>query len=184
MTTIVSFFSFVLVSVTIKLVHYWVVLFHPRTADIRSLDSGLSVLFNYDVKCLNNPPVWPFIPRGRHSPRSIPLHLIPSPHWMCFSSPLPTSGSASTSASDSTSDSDSESAARASAARSFAAFSYITSWSHHRQDTLASTLCVARSQKSRIGRVAMYCATIFCLLVTAFLIPSNTVSRMASFRGG
>ena len=75
-----SFLSFVPVSVTIQLVHYWVVLLHHRTAAIRSLDSGLNILFNYVINCLNNPPVWPFIPRGRHLLRSIPLHLIRSPH--------------------------------------------------------------------------------------------------------
>ena len=74
---------------TRELVHYWVVLFHPRTAAIRSLDSGLNVLFPYDVNFINNPPVLPIIPRGRHSLRSIPLHLTRSPHWICFSPPLP-----------------------------------------------------------------------------------------------
>ena len=64
------FLSFGPASVTIYRVHYWVVLFHPRTAAIRSLDSVLIVLLKYVVNCLNNPPVWPFIPRGRHSLRS------------------------------------------------------------------------------------------------------------------
>ena len=44
-----------------------------------------NALFHYVV----SQPVWPTMPRGRHSLRSIPLHLNHSPHWMCFSPPLP-----------------------------------------------------------------------------------------------
>ena len=35
-------------------------------------------------------------------------------------------------------------------------------------------------QRLRIGRVAIYCATMFCLLVVYFLIPSNPSSAIAS----
>ena len=84
-------------------------------------------------------------------------------------SPPPTSGSGSTStyASDSTSDSDSESesVSRASAAHSFAVFKSMPFCFHHRQNTFSPALCVVRSQRPIIGRVAMYCATVLCLLV-------------------
>ena len=43
--------------------------------------------------------------------------------------------------------------------------------SHRRRDTLAPGRCVDRSQRSRIGRITIYCATVFCLLVKDFLIP-------------
>ena len=55
---------------------------------------------------------------------------------------------------------------------------------HHRQDTLALGLRVARSHKSRIGRVAIYCVTVFCLLVTNFLIPPKPNPPIVSARGG
>ena len=54
----------------------------------------------------------------------------------------------------------------------------ITSCSHHHRDTLATGRRVAHSHRSRIGRVAIYCVTLFCLLVTDFLIvysPNPTV---------
>ena len=54
--------------------------------------------------------------------------------------------------------------------------------SHHRQYTLAPGYQVACSQRSRIGRVAIYCATVFCLLVNNFLIPSKPASSIASDR--
>ena len=37
---------------------------------------------------------------------------------------------------------------------------------------------------SRIGRVIIYCATVFCLLVTDFLIPSKPTSPISSSRVG
>ena len=85
-TCIFLFFSFVPVSVNRQLVNYWVVLFHPRTAAIRLLDSGFMYYFTI-LYFPKNPTAWPIIPRGQHSRRSIPLHLIRSPHWMCFSPP-------------------------------------------------------------------------------------------------
>ena len=89
---------------------------------------------------------------------------------MRLSPPL-SSDSYSNSASDSTSDS--VSIVVESAALYFSVSRSIPSFYHHPRDTLAPFLCMARSQRSRIGRVAMYCATVFCLLVTAFQIPSN-----------
>ena len=113
---------------------------------------------------------------------SAPLDPL-TPLYVLLSS-SPTSGSASTSVSVSTSASGSEYVARASAARSFSVSRFIPSWSHYLWDTLDPSLCLSRSQRSIIGRIAMYCATIFYLLVTDFLIPSNPESCMASFRGG
>ena len=110
----IFFLSFVLASVTRQPVHYWVVLFLPRTAVIRSLGSGvmyyLTILYY-------------------HSQGSTlaPLHSAPldplTPLDVLLSSSF-SSGSAytSTSFSDSISDSDSESV---SASRSFAVFQSI-----------------------------------------------------------
>ena len=71
-----------------------------------------------------------------------------------------------------------------SAARFFASSKSMLSYSHHLMDTLAPSRQVALSQRSRIGRVAIHCATVFCLLVTDFLIPSSPASLSASTRGG
>ena len=117
------------------------VLFHPRTAAIRSLGSFPIVLIDYFVKFLNVPSVWPFALQGYslRSPSFDPLTpldaLIPY---------HPSSDSAYDSASDSESesDSDSESVDMASVVLYFAASRYIPSCSHHRQDTHAPNLCV------------------------------------------
>ena len=58
------------------------------------------------------------------------------------------------------------------------------SCSHHLRDTIATGRRVALSQRSRIGCVAIYCAIVFCLRVTDFLIPSNPTPPSASARGG
>ena len=95
-----------------------------------------------------------------------PLHSTPldplTPLDVLLYSPS-TSGSTSTStsASKSTSDHDSESVARASTAHSFAVFKSMPFRSHQRQDTLSPALCMDRSQRYRIVRVAIYCATVF-----------------------
>ena len=99
-----------------------------------------------------------------------PLDPLTPLDVLLFSPPTSVSASTSTSASDSTSDSDSESVARASAARSVDVFKSIPLLSYHCRDTLAPALCVACSQRSRIGHVVMYCVTVFCLLVMAFRI--------------
>ena len=119
------------------------------------------------------------------------LHSAPldplTPLDVLLSSPT-TSGSASTStsASDSTSDSDSESesVSRASAARSFAVFKSMLLCYHQHRDTLAPALYVVRSQRFRIGRVAMYCATVFCRLVMDSRISINSAFRMPPCREG
>ena len=114
------------------------------------------------------------------------LHSAPldplTPLDVLLSSSL-SSGSAytSTSSSDSISDSESESV---SAARSFAISQSIPFCSPHRLDTPAPLLCVARSHRSRSGRVAMYCATVFCIFVIDFLISVNPTSFMAPAREG
>ena len=56
--------------------------------------------------------------------------------------------------------------------------------SHHRQDTLAPGRRLDCSQRSRIGHIAIYCATVFCLLIMDFLIPSKPASPIASSNGG
>ena len=55
---------------------------------------------------------------------------------------------------------------------------------HHIRYTIAPGRRVALSQRSIIGRVSIYYATVFCVLVTDFLIPSNSASISASVRGG
>ena len=93
------------------------------------------------------------------------------------------SDSASKSYSESDSNSDSDTVA-ASATRFFAPSKSMPACSHHRRYTLAPGRRVARSQRSRIGHVAIYCVTVFCLLVTNFLIPSKPAYPNASARGG
>ena len=56
--------------------------------------------------------------------------------------------------------------------------------SHHHRDTLTPSLRAERSQRSRIGCVALYFATVFCLLVMDFLIPVKPDSPIASSNGG
>ena len=58
------------------------------------------------------------------------------------------------------------------------------SCSHHRRDTLTTGWQVARSLRSIIGCVTKYSATVICLLVTDFLIPSKTASLSDSSRSG
>ena len=83
------------------------------------------------------------------------------------------------------SESNSESVAASSAAALFFVPSKsMPAYSHHRQDTLNPGRQVDRSKRSRIGRVAMYCATMFCLLVTDFMIPYNPDYPSASSNGG
>ena len=84
---------------------------------------------------------------------------------------------------ESESDSNSEPVA-ASAALFFAPSKFMPACSHHRRDTLAPGRRAYRSQRSRIGRVTIYCATVFFLLVTDFLIPLKPASPIASYNGG
>ena len=60
----------------------------------------------------------------------------------------------------------------------------ILACSHHRQDTLSPGLRAYRSQRSIIGRVAIYCATVFFLLVMYFPILSKPASTIVSSNGG
>ena len=52
--------------------------------------------------------------------------------------------------------------------------------SHHLRDTLAPSLQADGSQRPIIGCVAIYCASVFCLLMMYVLIPSNLDSSIAS----
>ena len=81
------------------------------------------------------------------------------------------------------SDSDSESVI-SSATLLFAPSNYMPDCSHHLQEILATGRQVERSQRSIIGCVAIYCASVFCLLVTDFLIHSKPASPIASSNGG
>ena len=77
----------------------------------------------------------------------------------------------------------SDSAAAASAIF-FASSKYRTACYHHRQDTLAPGLRAERSHSSRIVRIAIYCATVLCLLVMYLPTPSKPVSIISSSNDG
>ena len=57
------------------------------------------------------------------------------------------------------------------------------SYSHHLFETRIPGLRTASSQRSRIGRVAMYCATVFCLLRMYASTSSKPASRITSPKG-
>ena len=61
---------------------------------------------------------------------------------------------------------------------------YKPSYSHHLQDTLVPGLQADRSQRSRIGRIAIYCAAVFRLLWVYVLIPSKPASTITSSNEG
>ena len=61
---------------------------------------------------------------------------------------------------------------------------YRPSCYHHRRDTLAPGLQADRSQRSIIGRVAIYYANMFYLLLMYVLIPSKPASTVASSNDG
>ena len=94
--------------------------------------------------------------RGIHS--SDPLHSDP----LYPIAPLDSSPPESESNSESVS---------ASAALFFSPSKSMPDFSHYLQYTLSPGLRADCSQRSIIGRVAIYCATMFCLLVMYFLIP-------------
>ena len=79
------------------------------------------------------------------------------------------------------SESDSESV---SAPLAFAFSQSIPFWSHHLIVTLAPLICVVPSQRSRSGRVAMYCATVFCLMFIDVRTSLKPASFMAPSREG
>ena len=150
---------------------------NPRTEAIRSLGSGVmyycTILYYHSqgltLAPLHSAPLDPLTPLDV---------LLSSSVYFSFSS-----GSActSTSLSDSISDSDSE---YVSAARYFDVSQSMPFWSDHLLDTPTPPLGVVCSHRSRIGRVAMYCATVFCLFVIYFLISVNPAYFMAPTREG
>ena len=73
-------------------------------------------------------------------------------------------------------DSDSDSVA---APLAFAFYQSIPVWSHHLIVTRAPSLCFFPSQRSRSGRVAIYCATVFCLLFIYVLTSVSPASFIA-----
>ena len=168
-------------SVTPERVHYWVAEVHPITAAIRSLNS---VLLKFIVCWVFLLSVDPVPPKSEVQPSSalfLSAPLDPLAPWDS-SSPLPPvapSGSSSVSKSASVSVS-----AAADAAFSRATFSYIPVCSHDRRDTCAPGRRVAFSHRSRIGRVVMNCATVFCLWRIEVLIPTIPVSFIIPANGG
>ena len=111
---------------------------------------------------------------------SSPLHSAPLDPLTPLDSSSPP-GSAFDSESDS--DSASETVA-ASAVLFFTPSKSIPAYSHHLRYTLAPGRRLDRSQRSRIGCVAIYCATVFCLLVTDFLISLKPASPIVSSNVG
>ena len=69
----------------------------------------------------------------------------------------------------------------ADAALFFATSKSRPSCSHHLRDTLNPGLRADCSQRARIGRIAIYCATVFYLLLMYFPIPSKPASTIASY---
>ena len=55
----------------------------------------------------------------------------------------------------------------------------IPACSYHLSGTFAPSLALAPSHRSRSGRVAMHCATVFCLLIIDVQIYVNPASFMA-----
>ena len=141
----------------------------PRTVATRSLDSvslyvSLLLRFPTSIPALCNS-------RVNHSstlPHSAPLDPLAP---LDSSTPEPESKSKSDSVA-------------ASSALFFDSSKPIPACSHYRIDTLATSCRVERSQRSRIGLVAIYCATVFCLLGKNFLKPLNTYTPIASYNGG
>ena len=66
----------------------------------------------------------------------------------------------------------------------FAPYTYRPDCYHHLQDTLVPGLRKDRSQRSRIGHVAIYCTTVFCLFVLYFPIPYKPASTIDSYNDG
>ena len=120
----------------------------------------------------------PVVITGVHS--SSPLHSAPL-------DPLAPLDSSSPPGSESESESKSESEYETVASYTallFAPSKSMPACSHHRRYNLAPGRRLDRSQRSRIGRVTIYCATVFFLLVTDFLIPLKPASPIASYNGG
>ena len=57
-------------------------------------------------------------------------------------------------------------------------------WSHHLFDTHDPGLCSTSRNKSRIGQVTMYCATLFWCLEIYASVSSRNTTLMASSKGG
>ena len=64
----------------------------------------------------------------------------------------------------------------------FAVSQSISAWFHHLIGTLAPSLALAPSHRSRSVRVAMYCVTVFCLFAMDFLMSVSPASLMAPSR--
>ena len=126
----------------------------------------------------------PVVILGSHY--STPLHSAPlEPLAPLDSSYLHGSASEPNSDPDSNPESDPDSkTVTASAALFFAPYKSMSACYHHHQYTLAPVRLLDRSQRSRIGCIAIYCAAAFCLVVTDFLIPSKPASPSASSTGG
>ena len=105
--------------------------------------------------------------------------LLPSIESRCHSRGIPYSSPIESSIPES------GSAAAASATTLFFPPSkYRPACSHHRGDTFVPGLREDLSQRSIIGRVAIYRATVFCLLVMYLPILSKPDSTIASYNGG
>ena len=145
-------------------VHYWVVVFQPRTAATGALDS-VPLKFKFTTCCTR----LSYLPDGVQSvsppPCSTPFHwsclrlgttpplrLLRSHLLRCLTrNPSPSNAFVP------------GSAASAASALSLAPFQSIPVYFHHRLATHAPGRLFAFSHRSRIGGVAINCATVFCL---------------------
>ena len=136
----------------------------PRTATTQSLDSGLLQYVN-------------LVCRHAQSSALAPLHSAPLDPLALLSS----SRSSSPSVSFPVSDPD---VVSVSVPFAFAFPQSIPDCSHHLKVTLAPYLGLAPLHRSRSGRVAMYCATVFCLLWIDVRMSVSPASSMAPFSEG
>ena len=58
------------------------------------------------------------------------------------------------------------------------------SWSHHLSTTHVPSLCIVSLKRPRIGRIVIYCTTVFCIFSTYASTSSNPASYIAAYNGG
>ena len=157
-------------SVPLQHAHYWVV-------EFQSQNSGYKITRRCPYLCQVSTSFPPSLAPARCPSRGI--HPSASLH----SAPLDPLAPLESSLTDSESDSESVSASAA-AALFFAPSKSFPASSHHRLDNLAPGHRLYRSHRSRIGHIAIYCDTLFFLLVVDFLISPKPDSTIASSNGG
>ena len=143
----------------------------PRSTPLHSAPLRSTPLHSSPLRStpLRSAPLDPLAPRDASSP--VPL-AVPSVVW------------ASASDSESVSVNAGSAASSAASAFSLAPFQYIHVYSHHRLGTRAPGRLTAFLHRSRIGRVAINCATVFCLRRIEVRILRIPVSFIAPTSNG